>query len=99
MMKNNLHKKYTKEDKFARKFYCDNSRLAQLRSEKKAQKKKFRKEGKKMCEEIEDFDKEEDDDEHECYYNACNICAVYLQACPFNSHDCVDCEMFKECKD
>lgn len=43
MAKRNIHKRYTKEDKFARKYYCNNSRLAQLRSEKKAQKKKFRK--------------------------------------------------------
>ena len=43
MQKGNQHKKMTKEDKFARKYYCQNSRLAQLRSEKKAQKKKFRK--------------------------------------------------------
>lgn len=42
-MKSNIHKKITKEDKFARKYYCDNSRLRQIRAEKKAQKKKFRK--------------------------------------------------------
>lgn len=42
-MKRSIHKKVTKEDKFARKFYCQNSRLTQLRSEKRTQKKKFRK--------------------------------------------------------
>lgn len=42
-MKNNIHKKYTYEDKFARKYYCDKSRLRQIRIEKKAQHKKFRK--------------------------------------------------------
>lgn len=41
-MKSNIHKKYTKEDKFARKYYCKNARLAQLRSEKKQQKRKWR---------------------------------------------------------
>ena len=42
-MKSNIHKKYTKEDKFGRRFYCQNARLAQLRSEKKQQRKTFRK--------------------------------------------------------
>lgn len=42
-MKSNIHKKYTKEDKFARRFYCQHARLSQLRSEKKTQNKSFRK--------------------------------------------------------
>lgn len=41
-MKRSIHKKVTKEDKFARKYYCSNSRLAQLRSEKHQQHKQFR---------------------------------------------------------
>ena len=41
-MKSNIHKKYTKEDKFARRFYCDGARLRQLRSEKRQQRRKFR---------------------------------------------------------
>ena len=43
MSKSNIHKKVTYEDKFARKFYCENARKNQLRRDKKAQKKKFRK--------------------------------------------------------
>lgn len=42
MKKGNYHKKVTEEDKFDRRYRCDNGRLAQIRSEKKAQKKKFR---------------------------------------------------------
>lgn len=42
-MKSNIHKKYTKEDKFARRYWCPNARLRNLRFEKKAQKRKFRK--------------------------------------------------------
>lgn len=42
-MKGNLHKKLTREDKFARRFYCDHARLNLLRSEKKQNKRKFRK--------------------------------------------------------
>lgn len=41
-MKSDIHKKITYEDKFARKWYCNNSRLAQLRSEKKQQRRKMR---------------------------------------------------------
>ena len=41
-MANNIHKKLTEGDKFARHFYCDHARLNQLRQEKKAQKKKMR---------------------------------------------------------
>lgn len=43
MKKSNIHKKATTEDKFARKFYCQNAKSNQLKADKKAQKKKFRK--------------------------------------------------------
>ena len=46
-MKGNIHKRVTYEDKFARKNYCDNARLRQLRFEKKMQKKAFRRWRKK----------------------------------------------------
>lgn len=42
-MKRSISKKETFEDKFARKYWCDNSRLRNLRQEKKANNKKFRK--------------------------------------------------------
>lgn len=42
MMKSNIHKRVTYEDKFSRNFRCDKSRLRQLRHEKKQQKKDFR---------------------------------------------------------
>lgn len=41
-MKGNIHKKLTKEDKFARKYYCQHARLSQIRNEKKQQRRKFR---------------------------------------------------------
>lgn len=41
-VKGNIHKKVTKEDKFARKYYCDKARLNSIREDKKRQKKKFR---------------------------------------------------------
>lgn len=41
-MKSNIHKKLTKEDKFARKYHRKHARLAQIRSEKKQQHRKFR---------------------------------------------------------
>lgn len=47
MSKNNIHKKETFEDKFARKFYCENARINQLRLDKKRQSKQNRKNGKK----------------------------------------------------
>lgn len=47
-MKSNIHKKYTEEDKFARRFYCKRARLRQLRSEKKLQKRKWRRITKKV---------------------------------------------------
>ena len=40
--KSNIHKKYTKEDKFGRKYYCKRSRLRQLRREKREQRRDFR---------------------------------------------------------
>lgn len=43
LMKGNIHKKVTQEDKFARRYYCDGARLRQLRYEKKAQKRAMRK--------------------------------------------------------
>lgn len=47
-MANNIHKKLTFEDKFARHFYCDHARLNQLRQEKKAQRKSMRKINKEI---------------------------------------------------
>lgn len=41
-MKSNQHKKLTSEDKFARHYYCQHARLNQLRKDKKASHKKFR---------------------------------------------------------
>lgn len=41
-MKGNIHKKLTKEDKFARKYYCQHARLTQIRNDKKQQRRKFR---------------------------------------------------------
>ena len=40
--KSNIHKKYTKEDKFDRKYRCKRSRLRQLRFEKHKQRRDFR---------------------------------------------------------
>lgn len=48
MSKSNIHKKLTKEDKFAREFYCENARKNQIKTDKKLQKKAFRKIEKKM---------------------------------------------------
>ena len=42
MCKSNEHKKMYREDKFARKFYCDHARLNQLRADKKQGKKRTR---------------------------------------------------------
>lgn len=47
-MKSNIHKKYTYEDKFARRWYCKHARLAQLRLEKKIQRRKMRRINKKV---------------------------------------------------
>lgn len=41
-MKGNFHKKITKEDKFARKYYCKHARLNQLRADKQRQKRVMR---------------------------------------------------------
>ena len=43
MNKSNIHKKITIEDKFARKYYCQRARANQLKADKRAQKKQFRK--------------------------------------------------------
>lgn len=47
-MKSNIHKKYTYEDKFARRWYCKNARLRQLRFEKRQQKRRWRRINKEM---------------------------------------------------
>lgn len=52
-MANNLHKKMYSEDKFARKHYCDNSRLRQVRSDKKQSEKAIRQTLKKTTAEAE----------------------------------------------
>lgn len=49
-MKNNEHKKLTKENKFARKYYCQHAALNSIRNDKKQNKKKIRKIYKKLCE-------------------------------------------------
>jgi len=41
-MKRNLNKKLTREDKFARHYYCDHARLNLLRFEKRYNRRKFR---------------------------------------------------------
>lgn len=41
-MKNNYYKKVTREDKFARKYYCQRARLNSIRTDKKFNKRKFR---------------------------------------------------------
>ena len=53
-MANNSHKKEYKEDKFARRFYCDHARLNQLREDKKRSRRKHRKNNKKI---IKNFEK------------------------------------------
>ena len=53
-MANNSHKKEYKEDKFARKYYCQHARLNQLREDKKQSKRKHRKNNKKI---IKNFEK------------------------------------------
>jgi len=42
MLKSNIHKKITSEDKFARKYYCDHARLNSIRFDKKYNKRKLR---------------------------------------------------------
>ena len=41
MVKGNIHKKITNEDKFARKFYCEHARLNSIRFDKRFNKRKF----------------------------------------------------------
>ena len=53
-MANNNHKKEYKENKFARRFYCQHARLNQLREDKKRAKRKTRKNNKKI---IKNFEK------------------------------------------
>ena len=48
MTKSNRHKKDYREDKFARKFYCQHARLNQVRSDKKQSKRKTRRKNKKL---------------------------------------------------
>ena len=50
-MKNNLHKKRTFIDKFARNNYCQHARLNSLRSDKKLAKRQERKYNKMLCKE------------------------------------------------
>lgn len=50
-MKGNIHKKKTREDKFGRRYYCDHARLNLVRTEKKYNKRKFRRLLKKEVEE------------------------------------------------
>ena len=42
-MKSNIHKKLTKEDKFARKYYCQHARLNSIRIDKNAKVKEIEK--------------------------------------------------------
>ena len=42
MVKGNIHKKITNEDKFARKYYCEHARLNSVRFDKKFNKRKLR---------------------------------------------------------
>ena len=46
-MARNTYKKETFEDKFARTYYCEHARLNSIRSDKKEQHKKFRRDFKK----------------------------------------------------
>lgn len=48
-MKNNIHKKLTFEDKFARKYYCTHARLNSIRNDKRYNKRKFRRIIKSEC--------------------------------------------------
>ena len=47
-MANNIHKKDYREDKFARRYFCDHARLNQVREDKKQSKRKTRRKNKKM---------------------------------------------------
>ena len=46
-MKRNTYKTHTFEDKFARKYYCDHARLNSIRSDKREQHRKFRRDFKR----------------------------------------------------
>ena len=46
-MKGNTYRKLYSIDEFARRFYCDHARLNQLRTDKKAAKRKARRENKR----------------------------------------------------
>ena len=50
-MKNNLHKKRTFIDRFARNNYCQHARLNSLRSDKKLAKRQERRYNKMLCKE------------------------------------------------
>lgn len=47
----NEYKKLTKEDKFARKYYCQHARLNSLRNDKRENKRKMRRYNKKLIRE------------------------------------------------
>ena len=51
-MRRNAHKKETFEDKFARHYYCEHARLNSIRSDKKEQHKKFRRDFKKSLDKL-----------------------------------------------
>jgi hypothetical protein len=51
-MRRNAHKKETFEDKFARRYYCEHARLNSIRSDKKEQHKKFRRDFKKSLDKL-----------------------------------------------
>jgi hypothetical protein len=52
-MANNRHKKDYKEDKFARRYYCDHARLNQLREDKKRAKRTTRRKRKNFLKNFE----------------------------------------------
>lgn len=51
-MRRNAYKKETFEDKFARRYYCEHARLNSIRSDKKEQHKKFRRDFKKSLDKL-----------------------------------------------
>ena len=50
-MANNIHKKITNEDKFARHYYCQHARLNSIRQDKHQQRKQLRAINKRLCKE------------------------------------------------
>lgn len=52
-MANNRHKKEYREDKFARRYYCDHARLNQLREDKKRAERTTRRKRKKFLKNFE----------------------------------------------